>query len=276
MNILQSLKIALRGLTNNKMRTALTMLGIIIGVGVVILVVAIGKGATKRVTDTVNSLGTNLLTVFNGRSRIRITAAITKGAGERRCDPAGLGGFAEPPDAGRGEADLYELSQDHRRRRAAGERQSAGPLQWRRCEHQPERLDQRLLFRHEHQYLFGPILHGLRAGGQRESLRGRQDSGFQADWQRRRGHGRPDHRDQSPELQSRGNDVSERLDRVGPGSGRHRHGSHHDGHAPPSAQAEHRLHVHPLHRTVPDASGAGAGVGVPASAAPYAAALSGQ
>ena len=78
MNLIQSLKIALRGLVNNKLRTALTMLGIIIGVGVVILVVAIGKGATKRVTDAVNSLGTNLLTVRNGNSRIRITAAITK------------------------------------------------------------------------------------------------------------------------------------------------------------------------------------------------------
>ena len=42
MNLLECLRIVLRGLTYNKMRTALTMLGIIIGVGGVILVVAIG------------------------------------------------------------------------------------------------------------------------------------------------------------------------------------------------------------------------------------------
>ena len=75
MNLFESLRVSLRGLVSNKMRSALTMLGIIIGVAVVILVVAIGQGATKRVTDTVNSLGTNLLSIFPGQSRIRITAA---------------------------------------------------------------------------------------------------------------------------------------------------------------------------------------------------------
>jgi putative ABC transport system permease protein len=75
MNILESLRVALRGLASNKMRTGLTMLGIIIGVGVVILVVAIGQGATQRVTEAVNSLGTNMLTVMPGESRIRTTAA---------------------------------------------------------------------------------------------------------------------------------------------------------------------------------------------------------
>ncbi len=78
MNVLECLRVALRGLTNNKMRTALTMLGIIIGVGVVILVVAIGQGATKQVTDTVNSLGTNLLTVSSNRNRLRVGTAISR------------------------------------------------------------------------------------------------------------------------------------------------------------------------------------------------------
>src|SRR3954463_4956251 len=75
MNIRESLRVALRGLASNKMRTALTMLGIIIGVGVVILVVAIGQGAAQRVTEAVNSLGTNQLMIWPGSSRIRITAA---------------------------------------------------------------------------------------------------------------------------------------------------------------------------------------------------------
>src|SRR5215813_5730621 len=75
MNIFESLRVALRGLASNKLRTGLTMLGIIIGVGVVILVVAIGQGATQRVTETVNSLGTNMLSIWSGASRIRISAA---------------------------------------------------------------------------------------------------------------------------------------------------------------------------------------------------------
>ena len=78
MNILECLRVAMRGLTNNKMRTALTMLGIIIGVGVVILVVAIGQGATKQVTDTVNSLGTNLLSISSNRNRLRVGTAISR------------------------------------------------------------------------------------------------------------------------------------------------------------------------------------------------------
>jgi len=79
-NLFESLRVSLRGLVSNKMRSALTMLGIIIGVAVVILVVAIGQGATKQVTDTVNSLGTNLLTIFPGQSHIRINAATASGA----------------------------------------------------------------------------------------------------------------------------------------------------------------------------------------------------
>jgi putative ABC transport system permease protein len=57
------------------MRTGLTMLGIIIGVAVVIVVVAIGQGAGQRVTDAVNSLGTNLLQVRPGQPKVRLTAA---------------------------------------------------------------------------------------------------------------------------------------------------------------------------------------------------------
>src|SRR5579872_7332817 len=80
MNLLECLRVALRGLSSNKMRTALTMLGIIIGVGVVIVVVAIGQGATQRVTDAVNSLGTNMLSIWPGTARIRINAGTATGA----------------------------------------------------------------------------------------------------------------------------------------------------------------------------------------------------
>ncbi len=74
MNWTQYLRLALRGLVANKMRTGLTMLGIIIGVGVVIIVVAIGQGASKSVTDAVNSLGTNLLQIRPGQPKVRLTA----------------------------------------------------------------------------------------------------------------------------------------------------------------------------------------------------------
>ena len=66
MRYLQILKVAYRALTRNKMRSSLTMLGIIIGVGAVIAMVAIGQGAKKMIDAQVASLGDNLLTVFSG------------------------------------------------------------------------------------------------------------------------------------------------------------------------------------------------------------------
>jgi putative ABC transport system permease protein len=78
MNFLECFRVALRGLVSNKMRTALTMLGMIMGVGVVIIVVAIGEGATQRVTDAVNSLGTNLLNVSNNRNRLKVGTASSR------------------------------------------------------------------------------------------------------------------------------------------------------------------------------------------------------
>jgi putative ABC transport system permease protein len=71
MNIWESLRVALRALGRNKMRTALTMLGMIIGVSAVIAMVALGEGATQRVTSSISSMGTNLLTVMPGNSKIR-------------------------------------------------------------------------------------------------------------------------------------------------------------------------------------------------------------
>ena len=63
MDILQTVKIALRGIFDNKLRSFLTMLGIIIGVTSVIALVSIGQGATAKVTEQIQSLGSNLLTV---------------------------------------------------------------------------------------------------------------------------------------------------------------------------------------------------------------------
>jgi len=63
MSILQAFKMAIKSILSNKLRSLLTMLGIIIGVTAVIALVALGQGATKSVTEQVQSLGTNLLTV---------------------------------------------------------------------------------------------------------------------------------------------------------------------------------------------------------------------
>jgi putative ABC transport system permease protein len=66
MRIFASIKIAGRALRRNKMRSLLTMLGVIIGVGAVIAAVSLTSGATKQVEDQVSSLGENVITVFSG------------------------------------------------------------------------------------------------------------------------------------------------------------------------------------------------------------------
>ena len=66
--IFASLRIALRALMVNKMRSALTMLGIIIGVGAVIAMIAVGAGAKKRIAEQIASMGSNLLIVMSGSS----------------------------------------------------------------------------------------------------------------------------------------------------------------------------------------------------------------
>ncbi|HER24415.1 MAG TPA: FtsX-like permease family protein [Candidatus Atribacteria bacterium] len=62
--ILQSLKIALESLWANKMRSILSMLGIIIGVGAVIAIVSVGTGSTQQVTSRIANLGSNMITIY--------------------------------------------------------------------------------------------------------------------------------------------------------------------------------------------------------------------
>src|SRR4051794_13692801 len=69
MNILDSFRVALRGLGANKLRGILTMLGVIIGVAAVIALMSIGKGAQAQITSQVQSLGTNLVFVTPGQQR---------------------------------------------------------------------------------------------------------------------------------------------------------------------------------------------------------------
>ena len=62
-NIPSTIKISLRALRVNKMRSALTMLGIIIGVSAVIAMLAVGTGASRQIEEQMSSMGSNLLIV---------------------------------------------------------------------------------------------------------------------------------------------------------------------------------------------------------------------
>jgi len=64
--LLWTLKIAVKALQANKMRSVLTMLGVIIGVGAVIAMLAIGTGASQRISQQIQSIGSNLLIILPG------------------------------------------------------------------------------------------------------------------------------------------------------------------------------------------------------------------
>jgi putative ABC transport system permease protein len=68
MSILKIIQVALKALNRNKMRTFLTMLGIIVGVVAVIAMVSIGQGANASIQNDISSLGTNLLFIHSGSS----------------------------------------------------------------------------------------------------------------------------------------------------------------------------------------------------------------
>ena len=70
----ESLKMAWHSLQHNRLRTALTMLGIIIGIASVVALMAIGNGAKQDVLDQIQAMGTDLLTINRGMANARATA----------------------------------------------------------------------------------------------------------------------------------------------------------------------------------------------------------
>jgi putative ABC transport system permease protein len=72
------IKVSLKGILKNRMRSFLTSLGIIIGVGAVIVMVGVGQGASQRIQNSIASMGTNLLIVFPGSSQ---AGGVNRGAG---------------------------------------------------------------------------------------------------------------------------------------------------------------------------------------------------
>ncbi len=78
MMIFTLFRVAIQSILNNKMRSLLTMLGIIIGVGAVIVMVAVGQGAQSRIEQQINNLGTNMIVVTPGASQ---QGGVSRGAG---------------------------------------------------------------------------------------------------------------------------------------------------------------------------------------------------
>ncbi|MGD8813122.1 MAG: ABC transporter permease [Anaerolineales bacterium] len=92
MNLWHSVIEALESLTNNKLRSGLTVLGIVIGVGAVIAMLAIGRGAQETITGSIGDIGTNLLFVIRGGSdEVRNPKPLTLEDAEALRDP-----FAAP------------------------------------------------------------------------------------------------------------------------------------------------------------------------------------
>ncbi|CAN5923026.1 ABC transporter permease [soil metagenome] len=81
MNIFTTFKLAVRALWRNRVRTMLTMLGIVFGIGAVIAMVAGGQGAQASVKEVFDSLGTNVLVLSGGAAR---TGGASGGAGSRQ------------------------------------------------------------------------------------------------------------------------------------------------------------------------------------------------
>jgi putative ABC transport system permease protein len=89
MNIAQPVIEALDSLASNKLRSGLTILGIVIGVGAVIAMLAVGRGAEAEITGSIEDIGTNLLFVFEGSTteEVRNPKPLTLGDAEAMTDP---------------------------------------------------------------------------------------------------------------------------------------------------------------------------------------------
>ena len=106
MDLLAIIRIAMRALARNKLRSILTMLGIIIGVGAVIAMVSVGQGAQQQAQQQIAAMGSNMLFVQSGtvnRGGMRMGWGATKTlvyddmTGHHARMPVGGGGRARQP-----------------------------------------------------------------------------------------------------------------------------------------------------------------------------------
>ena len=72
------IKVAMKSIMKNRMRSALTILGIVIGVGAVIALVSVGQGASADIQKEISSMGTNIIMIMPGSSR---QGGVNRGAG---------------------------------------------------------------------------------------------------------------------------------------------------------------------------------------------------
>ncbi|TCO65238.1 ABC transporter permease [Actinocrispum wychmicini] len=89
MSFVEILRFAIRGLTANKLRSALTTLGLMIGVAAVILLVAVGSGASAAIQNSIAGLGTNVLTVSRAGGQGATTRPLTVQDAKALVDPRG-------------------------------------------------------------------------------------------------------------------------------------------------------------------------------------------
>ena len=87
MSLYEVIRFALRGLSANKLRSALTMLGILIGVAAVILLVAVGNGSAQAISDRIEALGTNTITVMSTGRGGSTSTALTVPIADALTDP---------------------------------------------------------------------------------------------------------------------------------------------------------------------------------------------
>jgi len=75
LNYANNFEVAINGIRSNKLRSSLTMLGIVIGVAAVIIMISVGQGASKRISDQISSMGSNLLMVMPGAEQGAVRGA---------------------------------------------------------------------------------------------------------------------------------------------------------------------------------------------------------
>ncbi len=72
MSLFDNLKVAIGGISSNKLRSVLTTLGVLIGVAAVIILVAVGTGSSQAVESQINQLGTNMDALIQKLESIRM------------------------------------------------------------------------------------------------------------------------------------------------------------------------------------------------------------
>jgi putative ABC transport system permease protein len=92
MNLTENIRLAWRGLSANKLRAALTMLGVLIGVAAVITLLSIGDGVNRYVADQFVGLGTNLVFILPNDDPDRTEPSLTMQDAQMMADPATVGG----------------------------------------------------------------------------------------------------------------------------------------------------------------------------------------